>query len=999
MPVSDNKASSSSATSSSSGTITSDLNSKGGSDPSTNLDGDALFRRLSPSSHRALNHADGISRALQQSEIHMEHLIAGLLEKEDGPTKELLGKKKIDATTFPKVVETVLPEAYTPSVLTTLPRLSEHVRRALIAARDVAGLQESDPIRSRHLLYGALLIEDCHVIQALLKQGIRKEEINLAKLDGAAKSSARLAIPGFYSDDPDGADLLGITKEVDALCSVLAANSVEPPLSLGLFGDWGSGKSFFMRMMEKRIEKLKEASQKEASLHPERETAYCTNIVQLKFNAWYYIDTDNLWSSLASAIFAGLARALVKEDDTDPEYKSECVLADTLKSKEELARAEREKEKADVKLRESEESLRKSGQDAAAIEANLTRQALVQATLNVAIQQPEVRKTVEEAKKELNARLEAAAQELKYPSTRAVESEVKTQLQDLNGIGGSIRALAIAKRNTKGNWTWQLLTAAVVIMLIVLLLVAYGASLVGLLGSVIVLLVGMIVPVAPFIPGIWRAVSIIKQVQEERMRLINEAQKRSQVALLRDVANAREQLEKAQGFVQKASAKVIENEQMIETLRTDRQMSDFIKQRQASTVYTKHLGVIAQAREDFEKLSILLAKEKEDAEEKKKGTPENQEERLLPRIDRIILYIDDLDRCPENKVVEVLQAVHLLLAFPLFVVVVGVDSRWLLHSLKQHSRAFQSEANERDGIPDEEHVYWQSTPLNYLEKIFQIPFTLRPMKVSGFDRLIDTLATQQSKPAARTMPITAVIEGSREQNQENGAASKTEEFALQSKDELSDAHVTSPEQDKHGSASTVEPGIPGVNDPSHEDFDLNPGHLKIEEWERTVMKKLFRFIPSPRAAKRFVNVYRLLRASVDNHKLEAFKGDKNGGQHRAMLLLLAILIGYPAEATEILRDLLERKHIETWWNFMDSFKKRAEIQNTSLNGTTQNSISEAEAKRWRELMENLDVDTVRSLVPVNQSCADFVEYAPQVARYSFQSGRVLIAQRAVDTDS
>src|SRR2546427_7894737 len=46
-----------------------------------------------------------------------------------------------------------------------------------------------------------------------------------------------------------------------------------------------------------------------------------------------------------------------------------------------------------VKLRESEESLRKSGQDAAAIEANLTRQALVQATLNVAIQQPEVRKT------------------------------------------------------------------------------------------------------------------------------------------------------------------------------------------------------------------------------------------------------------------------------------------------------------------------------------------------------------------------------------------------------------------------------------------------------------------------------------------------------------------------------------------------------------------------------------------------------------------------------
>ncbi|MEZ5024500.1 MAG: P-loop NTPase fold protein [Chitinophagales bacterium] len=43
------------------------------------------------------------------------------------------------------------------------------------------------------------------------------------------------------------------------------------------------------------------------------------------------------------------------------------------------------------------------------------------------------------------------------------------------------------------------------------------------------------------------------------------------------------------------------------------------------------------------------------------------------KVERIVLYIDDLDRCPPKKVVEVLQAIHLILAFPLFVVVVGVD--------------------------------------------------------------------------------------------------------------------------------------------------------------------------------------------------------------------------------------------------------------------------------------------------------------------------------------
>jgi len=46
---------------------------------------------------------------------------------------------------------------------------------------------------------------------------------------------------------------------------------------------------------------------------------------------------------------------------------------------------------------------------------------------------------------------------------------------------------------------------------------------------------------------------------------------------------------------------------------------------------------------------------------------------------RIVLYIDDGDRCPPDKVVEVLQAVHMLLAFRLFV---AVDVRWVATSLE-----------------------------------------------------------------------------------------------------------------------------------------------------------------------------------------------------------------------------------------------------------------------------------------------------------------------------
>jgi hypothetical protein len=84
-------------------------------------------------------------------------------------------------------------------------------------------------------------------------------------------------------------------------------------------------------------------------------------------------------------------------------------------------------------------------------------------------------------------------------------------------------------------------------------------------------------------------------------------------------------------------------------------------------------------------------------------------------------------------VVEVLQAIHLLLAFPLFVVVVGVDSRWLLRSLRTRYRDVLGAADDQaahDDMSDSEH--WAATPQNYLEKIFQISLCLRPMSSVGY---------------------------------------------------------------------------------------------------------------------------------------------------------------------------------------------------------------------------------------------------------------------------
>jgi hypothetical protein len=142
-------------------------------------------------------------------------------------------------------------------------------------------------------------------------------------------------------------------------------------------------------------------------------------------------------------------------------------------------------------------------------------------------------------------------------------------------------------------------------------------------------------------------------------------------------------------------------------------LKEFILQRAASDDYRKNLGIISAVHRDFKELAEFLAPG---------GEP--------PNVERIILYIDDLDRCPPERVVEVLQAIHVILSLPLFVVVVGVDSRWLLDSLTTYYRKqFPGDATTVDA----------ARPQNYLEKIFQIPFTLMPMSHDGYDSLVGSL--------------------------------------------------------------------------------------------------------------------------------------------------------------------------------------------------------------------------------------------------------------------
>ena len=97
----------------------------------------------------------------------------------------------------------------------------------------------------------------------------------------------------------------GPRDEIDTLSALVASRSTKTPMSIGLFGNWGSGKSFFMQKMDERIRVFRD------SAAGDPESPYCKSIIQLWFNAWHYID-QSLWASLGAEIFEGLAHGLTE---------------------------------------------------------------------------------------------------------------------------------------------------------------------------------------------------------------------------------------------------------------------------------------------------------------------------------------------------------------------------------------------------------------------------------------------------------------------------------------------------------------------------------------------------------------------------------------------------------------------------------------------------------------------------------------------------------------
>lgn len=792
-----------------------------------------------------------------------------------------------------------------------------------------------------------------------------------------------LRLAGYSADRATGRaedDLLNVSPDVNALAGLIAAKSTSPPLAVGIFGDWGSGKTFFMRSLMRRIDALTTAARSEDRPEAERlqkEITFYKRIVQIEFNAWHYVE-GNLWASLVEHIFTNLRIS------QDPEWDPDGTQIETLQ-RELLDRLEIQQQLVD----RAQEQARQAVQRRDAVKRHLDdverdREEKLQELEDISMEEVITDQDLSPLMGSINEALtkagfREASQAL--DEVRAALTEARSTLQ----YAGSVLAplLQAEDRDRRAG----LLLAALLI-----------GPLIGLLAWMITQptvqesiarFAGIASGVATF--GLSLAAWMRRQVQwtTQRLAQIEQADARLRTLQTRKVVEHDARIAKLQQEADKLNADYIAAQQQmqvaqqrIEELQAQLQqatplnsLARFIQDRTDSDDYRKHLGLLALIRRDFKTLSDYVDAENRRIRHEIKGLAEEKrgEER---RINRIVLYIDDLDRCPPDKVVEVLQAVHLLLAFPLFVVVVGVDARWVSHSLQQHypNLLHGEEALQRhaEGAPMANDLGFghDATPHDYLEKIFQIPIWLKPVDPDGSKRMLDGLLAEAL--VADRAQVEAGDDGGA------GAEGPAREPAGEP------GGVPAPQTtDRPRTAA----GDGAATTGDLQQIDLTPESLDIRRKELEAMKALAPVLGrSPRAVKRFTNTYRLLKAALEqaDEPLSLEDGDPVG-DYEAVMFLLAVVTGLPA---------ISRRFFTIVAGDDQRSAAPGEQQDTAQQERTLSwALSRLEAGLSADGLADCDrlrrwLHTHAAGVWQNAPVAPFAKRAPQVARYSFRVERL-----------
>ena len=859
--------------------------------------------------------------------------------------------------------------------------MKELVEQARARRRPILPLPSSSEGATAELLAQTEVQWDKHPIPGLTRSDCRSLEAGdieaqlralkrmLNSLDGRRPSTDNSS---WLTDTAAGEDHLDRNAQAQRFARGIASAQMRAPFAIGLFGDWGAGKSHFMGQIQ---EAIREEERQRSGFEDYR-------ICQIEFNAWHYMDT-NLWISLAGRIFEGLAENLGVDNKDDPAEIRKELRAQLKETKEERKKVQDEVDDAQAKLEKAEQRI-KDLEQARREQLNNLRGVLQNKEVwRAAAKRLNLKEDIiEKGLKQLNL------EEGQLSALLAAPDDAKSLREELNTTVGTTRSLlASLLPDSRGEWIIGLFLLGFVAGLP--MVVEYLAQWIELDGAFLQLATVATALIGKARTSLKRVSSVLEYVDSIRK---DGAELRDELLseLTEDQKKAIESHEEAQKRVEKAELarddseqKLIEIQEQLAKFDAGNVVQELLEEKTSEeSLYRQSAGVISRVRRDLGELKRAL-----------QGW---RDEHPGESVDRIVLYIDDLDRCPADRVVEVLQAVHLLLAIDdLFVVVVGVDARWLSRSLEQNYKTLLEAPSDTDGA---------ATAEDYLQKIFQIPFTLPRIEDEGFADLVEAYVKVPGELSSSDMPEDD-SEAAHEEPEEEPAAEESAGEAEENGESEADAEqptddeIEEPEEEPPVPDGIISADMFARGAPIEAaDFDADReaaaaaaaaraantreehARFVVDEWERRFMTTHLRpFLDTPRVIKRFINIYRLLRSEVADDRYAAFRVDGRSGEHRVVAVLLAINVGFPRLGARFLL-MVAHAHLPkgpsptTWAEavaLLDPMPSSPSSDGDPFHGAT----LPHERSRLLHLLQRLEPQLPPSLDP-------WRHWAPRVGRYS-----------------
>lgn len=674
------------------------------------------------------------------------------------------------------------------------------------------------------------------------------------------------------NDIPHGEDQLDVLDEARALADAIALKDLSPPLVVGVFGGWGAGKSFVLHLIEQRLQDLRceEIGSGDDAI---RNYPFIGHPYLIHFDAWTYAK-GNLWASLMQTTLVELDRQISLERELAAGLSIDpCVASPVWKLLWQLSDEQRQiltKTELGRKALDNAKQFMKNGSPGCLWDELMNLHDKETGELKIRERELDVlRKQHLLAKQKLEAQVDKElsmdAQKIAWlPVWEEFRDMVKEKIDESDAVSFDemMKAIPASKKLLVGVQNLSL--PAMTFMLVAVVggfVLARADYIIDIYSQV----AGVLVAISTPIVQAWNWFEKRRDAYEQRLTTIQESKSKQRLQRIEEQmaitskGSPGEEVAKTGEELREKEATVDRIRSQIGIIGRARSLNDFLDTRLEEGLYQKELGLLDQVQSDIQELSDTLLPSRAPGMRDRKLTDE-----LFPRGDpRVVLFIDDLDRCPPDKVVEVLEAAQLLVKTQLFVIVIAIDVRYVTRALENEYKGVLVRSGEPSG-------------LDYIEKIIQIPYRVRSVSEHGVGKFMRS-----------QMEILEKVETEKDDiNEETG----TENMGLEPKDTADDqikrARLAASAQATRTDSITVSPKA----------IQFDP-----EEYA-AITESCSALAVSPRTMKRLVNVFKLLkliwyRQGLDDGPFIDIK--------KAMLAILALCSRYP----EVLRKLLAEMEV------------------------------------------------------------------------------------------